>query len=172
MAKEIIYTWIPTANLQLFKPVFQVYGICLNDDGKILVIKDKQWQIPGGTPEANETPEETLRRELVEEAQIETDKLIPLGVQRVRYPDNPDKKQGDLFYQYRYVVFIKKINPMKSDPVTGRRYERKFISFDEIDNYVTWGNAGKEMFKSARIIAESYKKERPRVSNSSRPANR
>jgi len=147
-----------TADLQSFKPVFQVYGICLNSDRKILVIQDKLWQIPGGTPEVNETPEETLKRELVEEAQVEVDELIPLGVQEVQYPNNPNKGQGDLFYQYRYLAFVKKINPMQPDPATGKQYERKFVSFDEINDYVKWGEVGKEMFKDARVAAESLKK--------------
>lgn len=156
--QEIIYTWMPTTELGLFKPVSQVYGVCLDDAGKILVIKDKRWQIPGGTPEVGEAPEQTLERELTEEAQVEINKLIPLGAQEVNYPNNPDKKQGDLFYQYRYLAFIKKINPIQPDPATGRQYERKFVSFDEIDEYVKWGEVGREMFKDAAAVVKSIKK--------------
>lgn len=156
--QESAYTWIPTTNLQLFKPVSQVYGICLDADGKILVIKDKRWQIPGGTPEADETPEQTLKRELIEEAQVEVGELIPLGVQEVSYPNNPDKKQGNLFYQYRYIAFIQKIKPIQPDPATKRQYERRFVSFDEIAEYVKWGEVGRKMFKDARAIVESLKK--------------
>jgi len=155
--QEITYTWIPTTDLYSFKPASQVYGICLDADGNILVIKDKRWQIPGGTPEISETPEQTLKRELIEEAQVEIDELIPLGVQEVNYPNNPNKNQGDLFYQYRYITFVKKISPIQLDPATGRQYERKFVSFDEIDKYVSWGAVGREMFKDARIVSESLK---------------
>lgn len=157
--QEITYTWIPTADIKKYAPVTQVYGVCLDDEGKILVIKDKRWQIPGGTPEAGETAEETLRRELIEEAQVVVENLIPLGVQEVRYPNNPDKNQGDLFYQYRYFAVIKKINPMQPDPATGREYERKFVSFDEIDEYVKWGGVGSEMFKDAELVFQEIKKE-------------
>ncbi len=156
--QEITYTWLPTSDIKNYVPVTQVYGVCINDEGKILVIKDKHWQIPGGTPEQGETAEETLQRELIEEAQVEVDKLIPLGVQEVKYPNNPNKDQGELFYQYRYLAMITKINPTQPDPATGRAYERKFVSFDEIDEYVKWGGVGTEMFKDARAVFQEMKK--------------
>ena len=46
--------------------------------------------IPGGSPEGKETPEEALRRELVEEADIVVSEVIPLGVQKVTELNNPD----------------------------------------------------------------------------------
>lgn len=155
--QDIIYTWIPTADVGKFKPVTQVYGICLDSENKILIIKDKRWQIPGGTPEEGESFTETLKRELIEEAQVEVGELMPLGVQEVQYPNNPDKNQGDLFYQYRYIARIKKIDPMQADPATGRVYERKFVPFNEIDEYVKWGGVGVEMFKDARVATQSLK---------------
>lgn len=156
--QEITYTWLPTNDVEKYKPVTQVYGVCLDTQNKILLIKDKRWQIPGGTPEAGELPAEVLKRELIEEAQVEVNELIPLGVQEVKYPNNPDKKQGDLFYQYRYIAFIKKINPTQPDPATGKEYERKFVSFDEIDDYVKWGAVGREMFRDAQAALASFKK--------------
>ena len=150
--QEITYTWLPTPDVKNYVPVTQVYGVCINDGGKILVIKDKRWQIPGGTPEQGETAEETLQRELVEEAQVEVDRLIPLGVQEVRYPNNPNKEQSELFYQYRYLAMITKINPTQPDPATGREYERRFVSFDEVDEYVKWGGISTEMFKDAKNL--------------------
>jgi len=150
--QEITFTWIPTDTIKDYTPCTQVYGICINDEENILIIKQKQWQIPGGTPEQDETPEETLHRELLEEAQVEISNLIPLGVQKVKYPNNPNKKQGELFYQYRYLAIVKKINTAQPDPATGEKYERKFVSFDEIDTYVKWGKVGTEIFKDAKIV--------------------
>ncbi|MDP1719334.1 MAG: NUDIX domain-containing protein [bacterium] len=156
--QAIVYTWIPTTDLASFGPVAQVYGVCVDKEGKILLIKDERWQIPGGTPEAGEAPEQTLKRELMEEACAEVDELRPLGVQEVRYHNNPNKEQGDLFYQYRYLALVKKLEPMRPDPDTGRQYERMFVGFDEIDNYVKWGRVGAEMFRDALAAAEALKK--------------
>ncbi len=49
-----------------------VYGVCLRDGAVLAIRKSRgpytgQWDLPGGTPDAGETPGETLVRELREE---------------------------------------------------------------------------------------------------------
>ena len=44
-------------------------GICVTGDGEVVLIKfEGRWEIPAGRPEGDETWEETLRREMMEEA--------------------------------------------------------------------------------------------------------
>ena len=45
-------------------------GLCMTGDGEIVLISQdgEHWDLPGGRPEGNETWEETLRREVREEA--------------------------------------------------------------------------------------------------------
>ncbi len=45
-------------------------GLCVTGDGGIVLISQdgEHWDVPGGRPEGNETWEETLRREVLEEA--------------------------------------------------------------------------------------------------------
>ncbi len=61
------------------KPNIQVVaGIILNDNGDVLVTRRKAdshlgglWEFPGGHIEADEQPQDALRRELVEEVNLE-----------------------------------------------------------------------------------------------------
>ena len=46
-------------------------GVCVTEDGKIALIRNdgsSHWDLPSGRPEGNETWEQTLRREMLEEA--------------------------------------------------------------------------------------------------------
>ena len=45
-------------------------GLCVTGDGGIVLISQdgERWDVPGGQPEGDETWEETLRREMLEEA--------------------------------------------------------------------------------------------------------
>ena len=55
-----------------------VDAIILNDKGHILLIKrsdDGTWSMPGGWVDANETPDEAIRREILEETGLKSAKL-------------------------------------------------------------------------------------------------
>lgn len=147
----ITSTWIKSISLESFSPITQIYGICFNDRGKILVCRelDKSWQLPGGTPEPSESPEETLRRELLEEVNVKVKNIKPLGVQKVEFPGNPNKDEGEVFYQARYVCQLDKLLPLTPDSATGETWERKFVPADQIVEYIKWGDVGEAMFKDA-----------------------
>ena len=60
--------------------VKQVYGIVFSDDGRILLrIEDNKYKLTGGKPENNETFEETLKREYIEEINVELEECYYLG---------------------------------------------------------------------------------------------
>ena len=60
--------------------VKQVYGIVFSDDGRILLrIEDNKYKLTGGKPENNETFEETLIREYIEELNVELEECYYLG---------------------------------------------------------------------------------------------
>lgn len=154
---QVTLTWIRDNDLSEYQPCTQAYGIVFNDQNEILLIQvGGKWQIPGGTPEPGETPEQTLRRELLEEADVTVRDVRPLGAQRVDYSNNPNVEEGDVFYQYRYVCRLDELHESTPDPVTGETYPRKFVPAETVTDYVNWGELGKAMFEdAAKAIVET-----------------
>lgn len=146
----VTLTWYEDRDVNKYKPVRQVYGVCFNEKGELLIIKEKgKWKIPGGTPEENEIPQQTLIRELDEEASVTVSKLMPIGVQHVLISGNTDTVKGNEYYQYRYICLIDKLLDQTPDPDTGVIYERKFVPAADITAWVEWGEVGDAMFEVA-----------------------
>jgi len=143
--QKVIFTWIPTNDIEKYQPIRNVVGICLNDKHEVLICRETEeegWKLPGGRPENNETPIETLKREIMEEVDIVVSNIKAIGTQRVDFPNNPKQSEGDLFYQVRYFCKIQKILSQTPDPDTGILYERKFIPLADLNNYLKWGEIG------------------------------
>ena len=150
--QEITGWWIRSDSLEGFSPITQVYGICFDEKGGILICRQSQerkWQIPGGHPESDESPEVTLVRELEEETDVKVNNAKVLGVQKVNYPNNPDKYEGEVFYQARLICELDELLPQTPDPDNGNVWERIFVPADKITEYVKWGEGGAAMFKDA-----------------------
>jgi len=136
-------TWIKTTEIEKYSPITQVYGIIFDDEGKILIGRDSKggsWIIPGGHPEKGESVEETLKREVLEEVDVEINNIKPLGVQKATFPDDPDKSK---------VVYQVRCTPQTPDPANDSTWERKFVSSEKINKYVKWGSTGAAMFEDA-----------------------
>lgn len=143
------YTWnrcrVPD-NLK----VRQVYGIVFSDDGRILLrIEDGKYKLTGGRPEENESYEETLKREFIEEVNIELDDIYYLGYLLV---EENDERYG----QVRMIGRIKKINKNRVDIDTGKMYERFLANIDNVKDYLNYEDAGNLLLDDA--IDMAYKK--------------
>ena len=151
-SQKVKYTWIPGADTHSFVPFTQVYGIAFNDEGKVLVIQEKEvWKIPGGTVELGEAPEETFIREFNEETDVSLKNIKFIGALRVEFLDqeNPNKNEGNTFYQLRFIADVDKILTQTPDPDGGEIHPRKFIPLDDLIKISNWGETGKAMFEEA-----------------------
>ncbi len=157
---EVHSVWIPSQDWKVFNPVTQARGVCFTPEGKILLIQEhKNWTIPGGSTESGETPEDTLRREVDEEATLELGECRLIGASQTLVPKSPKLIERKLFYQLRYVAIIKEMKEPTPDPCTGRIYSQKLIEPEEFNQYVQWGEIGKEMFRLAYEAFKYWKQE-------------
>ena len=125
-------------------PVTQVAGILFNDEGKVLVKKDADgvYGLAGGTPEADETREETLHREVDEEVNCKITDLHYLGYQEVRGDGKP-------YAQLRYYARVTKFGPNRPDLDNGKIYERSFVPTADANKYLKYGTAGDQIIAAA-----------------------
>ena len=143
--------WFDDVNFSSLKNVKQVYGVLFNELGEILIVNTVgNWQLPGGKPEPGESWEETLIREVEEEADVEIESIIPLGHQDVS--EIKEDGKGTPFCQLRFFAKISKLKDSTEDPATGKIPERKFIRPKEFSNYCPWGKIGQYVIDKANSI--------------------
>lgn len=103
------YTWIKEElppNLE----IKQVYGIAFSFDKRILLRIDiGKYKLTGGKPEQKENFEETLKREYIEELNVELKDIYYLGYLLV------EEDKSIPYAQVRMIAKIKKINEKKID---------------------------------------------------------
>ena len=141
------YTWINN-NVPNNLTVKQVYGIVFSNDGRTLLrIEDNKYKLTGGKPELNETFEETLKREYVEELNVELEQCYYLGYLLVE--ENDEK-----YAQVRMIAKIKNINEKRPDLDTGKIYDRKLVNVSNVKNYLKYNDeAGNMMVDDAVYMA-------------------
>ncbi len=127
----------------------QCYGICFYGEKLVIVkgtfgAKEREWGFTGGRIEAGETFEETLRREVQEESNMEVLSYLPMGYQEVIQNDERLFK-----YQLRYVCKVRPYGPFVADPAGGAINEMKLIDPSEYKQYINWGKIGDRCIERA-----------------------
>jgi len=147
--RNVEIEWIECTNFSKLKNVTQAYGVLFNEVGEILIVSSsngKKWGIPGGTPESKDKSfEETLIREVDEEADVEINEITPIGYQNSVFIG----KLKSSHQQLRYTAKITKIKKQTKDPALNLIFLRKFIKPEEFLDYCPWGKTGKAMIEKA-----------------------
>ena len=147
------YTWVKDCIPEKLL-VKQVYGIAFTDDAQIVLrIEDGLYKLTGGKPENSETFEETLKREYIEELNIEVEDIHYLGYLLV-------EDSSDRYAQVRMIAKIKAkaINDVHTDPATGKSYGREPVPAACVKEYLNYPDtAGNEMLDDAiKLAGEQY----------------
>ena len=129
----------------------QALGICFTHDGQIVLVtwNDTDWTLPGGTIESGETLEQTLDREVWEEACARVRACAYIGCQRVAHLDD-DRAS---YYQTRFWARVELEPFMPTHEMTARA----LVSPGEFRDTLFWGRettAGLILERGLRIQAD------------------
>ncbi len=131
----------------------QTYAVCLCD-GKMVIAyrgKKKKWGLIGGHIEKGETFEQTLKREIKEESNMEVLKFLPVGYQKAT-----DTRDNSFVYQLRYVCIVRPYGPFVSDP-DGSIVEIKLIDPKDYKKYFDWGKIADRIIERALELKDKLK---------------
>jgi ADP-ribose pyrophosphatase YjhB (NUDIX family) len=104
--------------------------VALNERNEILLVKDKYgWSLPKGTTEIGETIKETAIRELKEETGLTVE------LEELAYIIEYQSEEYGQYLQFYYSGKVNEDELVMEDPDEDI-YEVKFISIDEIRNYL------------------------------------
>lgn len=123
----------------------QTYAVCFCG-GKMVIVYNTggdHWGLVGGTVEKGEIIEQTLKREIKEESNMEVLKCLPIGYQKVI-----DTRNNSFVYQLRYVCTAKPYGSFVSDPA-GAITEIKLVDPKEYKKYFDWGEIGDRIVNRA-----------------------
>src|SRR3989338_736111 len=113
----------------------QTYGVCFYEDKMVIGYSGgrKEWGLIGGTVEPGESLEQTLKREIREESNMEVLASIPVGYQKVT-----DTRDGTHVYQLRYACTARPHGPFIADPM-GDILKIELIDSKDHKQYFDWG---------------------------------
>ena len=132
--KRYLVEWFPGARVPAGARVTQVSGICMTDDGQVVLVSSdgESWGLPGGHPEPGESVEETLSREVREEACFTVERSEYLGYQQC----SPEAGgTPDFQLRYRCLVTVTEFSPKHETT------HRKMVSLSDLLGELAWGSS-------------------------------
>ena len=112
-------------------PIRQVSAFIFDANGRLLLVKNQHgYGLAGGKPEAGETPEQTLQREVHEEACLTYQTPHFLGAVEIF-----DFVENCLYHQLRYAALLDRLLPFKP---SAEIVERVFVTEVDIFSHISW----------------------------------
>ena len=146
-----VVTWLDKDFMPPRSQITQASGICFTDDGLVVLVSTgDHWSLPGGTTEEGETIEETLVREVWEEACARVVNHVYLGSQEVR-----EIREGEKLPPYYQVRFWARVvlDEFKGEYEIS---ERKLVTLDSVNAFLQWKPSGiLEAIMKAALECES-----------------
>jgi 8-oxo-dGTP pyrophosphatase MutT (NUDIX family) len=145
ISKNLYLTFHPTDNVldsKNYKNIRKVRCIALDSEKKVCMVSNdgiSNWMIPGGTVERHENPILALKRELVEEADIEIKKYKLIGFLEVQLVNNATKYVSH-HTEMIFMAKIDKILTQTEDPAKGFILQRDLFHISEMAyKFMRWG---------------------------------
>lgn len=126
-------------------PWEQVYAIG-DLDGRVPLVTsltgEKEFNLPGGHTESDETIEQTIARELVEECNMRLIDWQPLGYQHLVKPN------GQEVYQFRVYAKLEKLGEFTHDP-GGNIIKNTLVDLAHVNTMINYGEIGEKLTELA-----------------------
>ena len=123
----------------------QIYAVCFIGD-EMLIANEPEgrgWGLIGGRKDEGETFEQTLRREVQEESNMEILSYLPVGYRKII-----NTETGNYLIQLRYAAKVQPYGDFVSDPA-GVVTEIKLIDPTTYKLYFDWGPSGDRIIERA-----------------------
>lgn len=136
-------------NYKELTKISQVQAVCFLGATQVVFYKNREGWIgnPGGGIERGETIEDAIRRELVEEAQLELLDWRTIGYESVFHPNKPEGENTRYFL--RAVAKVGLINEKIADP-DGKAIERVVVPVEKAIQTLNWGKKGEILVNLAK----------------------
>lgn len=144
-----MYKWYYMDKVPTNIEVKQVYGIVFSNDGKVVLrVENGKYKLTGGRPNDEDVSlEDTLKREYLEELNIEIKDIKYLGYLLVEEDD-------EKYAQVRMIARINKIGINRPDLDNGKIYKRFMGSQVNVKKYLKYEDlAGNKMIDDALELA-------------------
>lgn len=129
----------------------QIYGVCFYENKIAIVLNGpkKTWGLVGGSIEKGESFDQTFRREIKEESNMEVLSWKPVGYQKVI-----DTRDGSYVYQLRVVANVRPYGEFTKDPA-GFVTEMKLIYPKDYKQYFDWHKIGDRIIERALELVKT-----------------